>query len=82
MKALLPSPKHFSVVLFSVDNSVEAVPTKWLSEDGLKCYWPKKVSTEASFRKLLENPDSSLLHTWFEFDIRCVKSYSKYLVSL
>ncbi|CAI6375825.1 unnamed protein product [Macrosiphum euphorbiae] len=31
----------FSVVVFKNENVVEAVPSNWLSKDGIKCAWPK-----------------------------------------
>jgi hypothetical protein len=55
--------KHnFSVVHFSKDNSIAAVPTKWIStEEGLLyCAWPKGVQIV----ELIKNPNSQPRSTW------------------
>jgi hypothetical protein len=48
----LGSPsKPFTVVLFPCDNSVEAVPTKWISSDKKDMPVAKQVFEEYSFAK-------------------------------
>jgi hypothetical protein len=69
--------KNFVVVNFTLDNSAEVVPRKWISDDGCKCFWPITGSSSASFRKLKENPLSSPLADWIQYDIKIIKSYGK-----
>jgi hypothetical protein len=67
----------FSVVSFPIDNSVEAVPTKWLSEDRQFCPWPKKAGNSVNFRKLLQDSSSSPGLNWEQFQINVIKEYGK-----
>jgi hypothetical protein len=67
----------FSVVSFPIDNSVEAVPTKWLSEDRQFCPWPKKAGNSVHFRKLLQDSSSSPGLNWEQFQINVIKEYGK-----
>ena len=62
--------KQFSVVLFTCDSSVSAVPSSWLFENNSKCYWPPK-----GVNKLLKDADSIPGDDWLAFDIELKKSY-------
>jgi hypothetical protein len=50
--------KPFTVVLFPCDNSVEDVPTKWISSDKKTCLWPNKSLKRTVLQKLTGDPNS------------------------
>jgi hypothetical protein len=74
------TPEHlnnlFTVVHFPLDNSVEAVPSKWISEDLKVCPWPKRKS--ASFDKVIRDPISTPGTDWELYEIRIIKRYGKF----
>jgi hypothetical protein len=74
------TPEHltdqFTVVHFSLDNSVEAVPSKWISADLKVCPWPKRKS--ASFDKVIRDPNSTPGPDWELYEIRIIKRYGKF----
>jgi len=67
--------KSFVVVLFPSDNSVEVVPSKWLSEDQNTCAFPP--SPPKGFRELQKNPDASPLSDWPAWNIEIKKAYGE-----
>jgi hypothetical protein len=74
------TPEHlnglFTVVHFPLDNSVEAVPSKWISEDLKVCPWPKRKS--ASFDKVIRDPTSTPGPDWELYEIRIIKRYGRF----
>jgi len=67
---------QFAVVHFYVDNSVEAVPSTWLTVDKTSCYWPKKIP--ANFKSVRDNPLSIPGEVWEIFEILVVKFSGKF----
>lgn len=67
--------KNFSVVSFKKDNTVEAVPSRWITEDHLSCYWPKKYPK--NFKAILQSSESVPGKDWVLYEVEVVKSYGK-----
>jgi hypothetical protein len=73
--------KPFTVVLFPCDNSVEAVPTKWISSDKKTCFWPNKSLKSTVLQKLTGDPNSCPGEDWTNFSVTIIKEYGKYTYS-
>jgi len=67
--------KTFSIVEFAVDNTVEIIPSFWISEDHQSCKFPCPIPK--GFLKVQSNIDSPIDPKWTEYEIKLVKSYSK-----
>jgi hypothetical protein len=60
----------YSVVVFDRENSVELVPSSWLSNENRQCLYPKVSTLKLTvFIKSLEKPDI----TWPIYNCRCLK---------
>ncbi|CAG7819221.1 unnamed protein product, partial [Allacma fusca] len=59
--------KRFCVVYFVVENSLEAVPTKWINEEGNQCSFP--IISGPKFLKLRNNSNSVPLPSWKKYQI-------------
>jgi hypothetical protein len=70
--------KTFSVVHFLSDNSVEVVPSTWVSGDQSNCFWPKK--TPKNFDTIRDDPGSIPQPSWVAHDVKVIKSYGKYYI--
>lgn len=55
----------YHIVLFIKENSVEAVPSHWLSRDGKTCAWPKRHLDPTRQIEKKKQPNT-LEYTWFE----------------
>jgi len=63
------SQTKYAVLHFSKDNSVEPVPSNWLTDCNNFCFWPI-MYTEAALRKArlgCAEPDE---RTWMKFAVR------------
>lgn len=69
--------KNFTVVHFQDDNSVEVVPSKWISnlDDKILCYWPNRKPD--NFKHLLEDHTSCPPDNWNKWIVSIVKSHGK-----
>jgi hypothetical protein len=68
-----PAISNFSVVHFLNDDSVEVVPSKWITEDS--CKFPDKLTK--GLGKLLRNSDKEPCDSWESYKIKLVKSYGR-----
>lgn len=66
----------YHIVLFIKENSVEAVPSHWLSSDGKTCAWPKRHLDPIRQIEKKKQPNT-LEYTWFQIRI-LAKSICKY----
>ncbi|CAI6360525.1 unnamed protein product [Macrosiphum euphorbiae] len=58
----------YHVIIFTKENSVEAVPSHWLSRDGKTCAWPKRhLDTTRQIEK--KTQPNTLDYTWFEIRV-------------
>jgi len=73
---MVSNDKPFSVVHFA-DESVEAVPTSWIKDNGTICMWPKDNKITASFLKIRSVSVSTPALTWGEYPITIINSYGK-----
>jgi len=64
--------KDYSVVDFPLEETVEAVPSSWLTENRKECYYPG-VPNVAAFIKRHEPPSE----TWLKFSCIELRSGSK-----
>lgn len=67
--------KAFSVIKFTVENSVEAVPSTWLSDNNKSCFWPNK--SVKNVKKLLADSRSLPGGDWDCFEVELIKEYGK-----
>ena len=67
--------RQFSVVFFPSDNSVEVVPTNWLSADQKQCPFP--LGKSKGLKKLQKNANSVPDSAWPTWDVSLAKTYSK-----
>ena len=65
---------EFAVVEFVEEKSVAAVPSVWLSEKGLRCFWPKSGPNVTNLVKNKAKPDK----TWTNHPTRVLKRCGKY----
>ncbi|XP_060846483.1 uncharacterized protein LOC132926162, partial [Rhopalosiphum padi] len=65
----------YHIVLFIKENSVEAVPSHWLSSDGKTCAWPKRHLDPIRQIEKKKQPNT-LEYTWFQIRILLAKSIS------
>ncbi|KAF5290136.1 hypothetical protein FQR65_LT11648 [Abscondita terminalis] len=75
VSAMLLGRKLFSVVEFTKDNSVEAVPAAWIHENNV-CSWPNKLPVR--FRTLQEDANSTPDSSWPLFEINIIKTYDTF----
>lgn len=61
----------YCVVIFKNENLVEAVPSLWLSSDGLKCAWPKP---QFNVKKRIEK---KMHPNMYEYDWHAVRILAK-----
>ncbi len=64
---------------FEKDNTVEAVPSTWISEDNLSCRWPKKYPK--NFRSIVQSADTTPGIDWILYEVKVIKSYGKQMVN-
>lgn len=72
------SQEKFCVVHFKIDDSVEAVPIKWLllsENEQFYCKFPP--STTPNVVKLCANPDKTPPVHWKSFEVEIIKRYGK-----
>jgi len=67
--------KTFSIVEFTIDNSVEIVPSSWISENQQECKFPCPIPK--GFLKVQSNIDSPTEENWTDYKISFVKRYGK-----
>lgn len=70
--------RPFSVITFSKDQSVAAVPTLWIDKLGV-CSWPKK--RPSNFRDLVRNPSFEPPESWEKWKVEVVKTYGESPIS-
>jgi len=66
--------KAFTVVHFE-DDSVEVVPSTWITEDQQHCSFPDPPPK--GFKKLQRAVGSEPEETWEKFPCKCIKSYGR-----
>jgi len=66
----------YSVVVFTEDNSIEAVPTNWLKNN--KCAWPI-TKNHSTIRKLIEQKSVLNEIEYTYFNARVLKKTGKIL---
>lgn len=64
----------YSIVEFTNDKSVAAVPTCWFNTKTFKCAWPKSTFKGASAQKLVEKADFYNINDFDLYDARLFKS--------
>lgn len=69
------SLKDFAVVVFPSDHTVDVAPSKWLSEDQLKCPFP--ANPPIGFKKVQKDPGSTPDPNWPVWGVEVKKYYSK-----
>lgn len=67
--------KKFSVVSFKKDNTVEAVPSAWITDDKISCHWPKKYPK--NFKSIIQCSDSVPGGDWILYAVDVIKSYGE-----
>lgn len=70
--------KKFSVVNFNSDNSVEAIPSSFLSTDKTQVRYPK--NPPAGFKTLLEDSEATPDSSWETWEVTVVATSSKALI--
>jgi len=65
--------KAFSVVYFPSDNSIEVVPSSWLSTDQGTCPFP--TIQGKGFKDLQQNPNSTPDTAWPVWNVEVKKTY-------
>jgi len=73
---LVNNLKSFSVVFFNQENKYSVVPSTWISEDYMHCYWPNKKVKNAN--SLIEDSTSIPSSSWSLHSIEVIKSYGMY----
>lgn len=68
--------KSFSVVNFLIDNSVEVVPSSWITEDQKHCVFPS--NKPQGLQKLQAQAGSKVDKSWPVWEITILKSYGKW----
>lgn len=71
----LPEIKDFSVFHFNNDNSVAAVPSKWILPRGKSCCWPNE--SEIISNSKLSDKDSDPGPNYLTLEGNFLKSYCK-----
>lgn len=67
--------KKFSVVCFKKDNTVEAVPSQWITDDNLSCHWPKKYPK--NFKSFVQTAESTPGTDWIIYEVQVIKGYGE-----
>ncbi len=67
--------KKFSVLFFPSDNSIEVVPSKWISEDKKTCPFP--LAGVVNFKELQKDSNSSPDPSWPIWEVVVKKTYGK-----
>jgi len=68
--------KNYSVVHFSVDNSIEVVPSSWILPEQDKCHFP--IVQPKGFKRIQENWESSPDPSWQIWEVAIKKTYGEF----
>lgn len=66
----------YAIVHFEIDDSVEAVPVNWTTNDGKKCYFPEAITKSVRQKIKRGEPYDP---AWTCFNCRVIKYFGELL---